>query len=511
MIGRHNSSRTTIKRLAAVTPALLRRHVMTVAVTALVVAIVRKAWLDLDLAWDSLAYHLPLAAIRAGVVSEQQYHLSSRIRQLYDGFPILPEYMEGMLWRITSRPQAANFIGLIGLTCLVLLLLKVFRIPARYSLLAFLSIPIVLIQTTSSYVDLFGNCFVTIMLLLLFVMFLSPEAVSRLHIGVFFAAVCIALNTKTLYIPVTTAALAAFACVAYCDRSKLITVREEWRKSSHLMRVGMIALSFALVGAGYFNEIKNLVRFGNPVYPANIDIGPVHFKGTFSEGNEPEYLAHSLHSTKWLLSVLEYKAFEGRNPLWTNSQGDVPESSPAARMGGFFSPLVLFNVLWFCLLQTKLRRRFGWKPSYFMLLLTVFTSTLPASQESRYYMYWLLCLISINLFLVTSGLKRWEQTNAKIVFLGTMASFLVFVLCSTDFVYIRRRGWSTKRVVASFGIEGRLSAMHLRSGEAVCVLGKDRTTFLYAPSFNPALASGTHYRVMEAYNLDDCEGARIVP
>jgi hypothetical protein len=123
--------------------------ILAIPVLALLAAIVRKAWLDLDVAWDSLAYHLPFAGLRAGILSASEYHLSRLMLERYNGFPILPDLIQGALWRATSRIQAPNLIGLAGLLPLVGILKKVFRVPLTCSLVALLSIPVVLIQSTS--------------------------------------------------------------------------------------------------------------------------------------------------------------------------------------------------------------------------------------------------------------------------------------------------------------------------------------------------------------------------
>jgi hypothetical protein len=154
----------------------IRSGILAIPVLLLLAAIVRKAWLDLDTAWDSLAYHLPFAGLRGGVLSASEYRLSQFMLERHSGFPILPGLIQGALWRIASRIQAANLIGLAGLLPLVGMLKKVFRVPLTYSLVALLSIPVVLIQSTSSYVDLFSNCWRASMLLLILAPSYTPNA-----------------------------------------------------------------------------------------------------------------------------------------------------------------------------------------------------------------------------------------------------------------------------------------------------------------------------------------------
>jgi hypothetical protein len=487
-------------------------RVLSFVVAVLVVALARKAWLDLDVAWDSFAYHMPFMALRSGVVTGTQYHLSPYFRAMFDGFPSLPDYIQGLLWRLTSRPQAGNFIGLIGLLSLAATVKSIFRIPLTYSLIAFLSIPIVLIQSTSSYVDLFGNSMVAILLLLSFAAWMSPATLSAGRLLSMGTAFAVALNTKTLYIPAVGAAAVSTGVLILLQRNRrLHKLTGQWRRATLWKRsAGSTALAL-LLAAGCANYVKDWVRYGNPVYPVALNIGPIHFPGMVKENEEPFYLSRTPHSVRWLLSVLEYKAFEGRNPLWVNSQGNVPESSPASRMGGFFAPFVLFNVLWFVLLQYKAREQIGLIPTYSMAGLTIMTSALPASQESRYYMYWLLCLVSINLWLILTVLSGAERRQAKLLFIGTVLSCLVFVLSATGCSYIQRAGHSVRELRRVWGVDERLAQMHLHEDEAVCVLGKNQTSFMYAPVFHPELARKTHYRIIEAYVPADCMGAPVVP
>ncbi len=486
---------------------------LLIPVIVLLGALIRKAWIDVDVAWDSFAYHLPLAALRTGIISPEQYHLSARINSIHQGYSALADYFQGFLWRITGRVQATNFLGIFGLAFFSATLKRVFRISPVHALFCFFCIPVVLIQSTSTYIDLFGNCVLGSMVMVILAAWLWPERVSVKQILLVVALFCVVLNIKMLYLPVAPFWLLLFAAILYFQRDKLATLKVQWNNATSFARFALIAGVLALVSLGFVNEVKNALVFHNPVYPIDMRIGHIHFRGEIANTQiasvkEPAYLEHAPRVARWLLSVLEYRAFEGRVPLWTNSQGDVPFTSPALRMGGYFSPIVLFNILWFGLLQTRLRDRFGRKPAYFVCLLTVLTAFQPGAEELRYLMYWLLCLISVNLFLTTQLLE--ETKYARIIFLGTMAAFMIFVLCSTGFAYLRTNGWSVQQVSRMWGVDGKLSAMPPHDGEAVCVLGKGQRSFMYAPIFHPNLA-GLHYRVMEANTPAECQGARVLP
>jgi hypothetical protein len=488
------------------TPEIGNR-ILAIPVLFLLAAIVRKAWLDLDVAWDSLAYHLPFAGLHAGILSPNEYRLSRFMTDRYNGFPALPELIQGALWRVTSRIQAANLIGLAGLLPLVGMLKKIFGVPLTYSLVALLSIPVVLIQSTSSYIDLFSNCWMADMLLLMLAATLSPErfSIGRL-LGVF---VCFAVvfNSKMQLWPVALAALGVFLVLLWVTRRRyprlifFIENGERWRK------LGVSAAFAALLALSFIQPVMNWIEFRDPIYPLPIVGGKVIAPGEMAA--KPDYLAHSSQAFRWLVSTVEYKSFEGRRPLWTNGQGDVTADSPALFMGGDFGALVLFNILWLGFLQSKVKGRLGWAPCWFMGALTVVTALMPGSPQSRYYMYWIICLVLLNLVLIVNSLSGERGTDARILYVGGMASFLLFVLCATDFVYVHRSGTTMQGMAQT--VEKRLVDAHLREGETVCMANINPFALIYAPTFHPELRAKFHYKIQEIYDPHDCTGLRPLP
>jgi hypothetical protein len=482
-------------------------RLLAIPVAFLLVAIVRKAWLDFDVAWDSLAYHLPFAGLRAGMLSASEYRLSRLMAQRYNGFPILPELIQGTLWRVTSHIQAANFIGLAGLLPLVGLVKKVFRVPLTYSLVALLSIPVVLIQSTSSYVDLFANCWMASMLLLIWAAILHPERFSAARLVGVFVCFAVVLNSKIQLEPVALAALGVFLVLLWVTRRRyarlsfFIENAGRWRK---LAVAGALAVVLAI---GFANSVKNWMEFRNPVYPLPIAGGRVIAPGELAA--KPDYLARSSQGFRWLLSTVEYKSFEGRRPLWTNGQGDVTMDSPALFMGGNFGALVLFNILWLGFLQSKVKDSVGWAPCWFMGGITLFTAFMPGSPQSRYYMYWIVCLVLLNLVLIVNSLSGERGRDARILYVGGMASFLLFVLCATDFVYIHRSGTTIKGMAQK--VEKRLVDARLREGETMCMANTNPFALIFAPEFHPELRAQFHYKIQERYEPADCEGLRPLP
>jgi hypothetical protein len=486
--------------------------VLAVPVLWLLAALIRRAWLDIDTAWDSLAYHLPFAALRIGIISPAQYHLSHGIATYYAGFPVIPDYIQGLLWRVTARPQAANLAALFALLVLVGCLWLIYRIPGTDAVIAFLAIPVVLIDSTSAYVDLLTNCVMTILLLFIFRALVFPSRFRMRDLLGAAAAFAVVTNCKLPFVPIGTVAFIALAGILYVNRKQLVQLFYDFSSYSRLLQAAYLTLILVALGLAYYKSFQNWRYFGNPLYPVAVHYGPLQLPGLLdSGGTTPAYLRQAPKALVWVLSVLEYNAFDGRIPFWTNGQGDLKWTSPAFRMGGYFGAFVLLNAFWFAFLQFRVRRKFGWKPALFMGAITAGTAILPAAHELRYYSYWMLSAVAVNLILLMHGLHGDERFNARLFYLAGAASCLAFVLSSSGAVYIRKTGAEPDRLVEGLGITKRLSDMNLRQSEAVCVIGKDPLTFLYAPFFNHDLASRTHYTVLEAYTLEDCNGKRVVP
>lgn len=484
---------------------------LAVPALGLLAALIRRAWLDIDLAWDSLAYHLPFAALRTGIVSPAEFHLSTSLAAFYAGFPVFPDYFQGWLWRMTSRPQAANFAALFALLVLVGYLWLILRIPGTDALLSFLAIPLVLMQSTSAYVDLLTNCAMTILLLFVFRALLFPSRIRIRDLLGAAAAFAVAANCKLPFAALGTVALIALAGLLWVNRAQFASMRRELRRRSRLWQVAYLILILAALGLAYGKTIQNWYLLGNPVYPVAVQIGTWKPPGVFSpSGTTPVNLRQLPREFVWVLSVLEYNAFDGRVPFWTNGQGDVKLTSPAFRMGGYFGALVLLNVFWFAYLQIRVRRRFGYKPALFIGAITAVTAILPSAHELRYYIYWMLSLVAVNLVLLMHGLHGDQRFHARLAYLAGAAACLAFVLLSSGGAYIRSTGVGPKQLVEDLGITKRLLQMNLGQGEVVCVLKKSPVEFLYAPIFNQDLASSTHYSVLEAWTPEDCNGKRVV-
>src|SRR5664279_1626941 len=108
--------------ISGFTQSILFRRVLVVAASLLSLSILLKAVFDFDTQWDSLWYHLPFAARLWGTVSESSVRFSPLLENRYAGFPLLAEYLQGLAWYVTGRPESANLVAFLSLAVYLLFL-----------------------------------------------------------------------------------------------------------------------------------------------------------------------------------------------------------------------------------------------------------------------------------------------------------------------------------------------------------------------------------------------------
>jgi hypothetical protein len=120
----------------------------------------------------------------------------------------------------------------------------------------------------------------------------------------------------------------------------------------------------------------------------------------------------------------------------------------------------------------------------------VVTSLSLQSHELRYYLYWMLLLVSLNLILWTPRFPMavgWVAASAcAIVVLGTAAR------------YVWPSGDSFNELLQSKVDRDLLEGA--RSGQRLCI-AREPWTFLYAPMFHPSMGP---YAVQEATADAEC-------
>lgn len=462
-------------------------------VAVYLVSIAATAWLRLDLSWDSIAYHLPFAAIRAGLVSYSDFVVPGPHMALLDGFPPLLDYIKGMMWKLTGRPEATQLFNLIIVGGGALALSKFFRLPAAVVILAVLAIPVGQIEFASNYTDLPVNFLLAFSLFAAVHAWISPEQHRPIHGILCAGALCLATTFKVTAIPFSLIVWTMYAFTAsFSWDGGAGTYLARMRKESSVKYLSALALG-GLVSLGY--GMVNLMKMGNPLFPVPIDLGFVSLPGTVPTSNwaAAAYVMDYPRPARWLISVLEWRAFDLRPIPYVISQGDVPDTAMSYRMGGLFAQQLLLSFG----LVLLLRKRIGGSLAVRVLILhalaAIVVSSVPGSHEMRYFFFWYLCF----LWSIYAMLKnKVSDTAFSTILVISLAASAVYITCITGARYVYPfKDMQSSAELAGGGISSQV-LKHIRNGErSFCVVDKDPFGFLYSRPFNQNATGEAKYQV----------------
>lgn len=469
------------------------QHWVAALVCLYLLSIACTAWMRLDLSWDSIAYHLPFAAIRAGLVQYDDFIVPAHHMALLDGFPPILDLIKGTMWRLTGRPEATQLFNLIVVGCGSVVLSRAFRLPAAVAILAVLAIPVGQIEFASNYTDLPVNFLLAFALFAAAHAWISPAEHRGVHGVLAAGALCLATTFKVTAIPFSLIIWAAYVFAAsFAWGGGADTFLGSMRKASLPKYISVIALG-AAVSLGY--GLVNLVKMGNPLFPVPIDLGFVGLPGTVPASNwaAADYAMEYPRPLRWLLSVMEWHAFDSRPIPYTISQGDVPSTAKSYRMGGLFAQQLLFVLM----LLVLMWRRVGAGLAARILLLYAGTaavvSLVPGSHEMRYFFFWYLSFLWAVYAILRS--KLVEDAFGSLL-LASLAASAIYITSITGahYVYPLKHLRSAEEI-AEGGISG-VVLQHVRNGErSFCVVDKDPFGFLYSKPFNQRATAGIEYQV----------------
>lgn len=465
-------------------------RVLRVVAAGLLVSLSVAAWHDVSKAWDVWYYHLPFAGRLAGMIDPSSFAFGRSNQARFDGFPLFGELVQGLLWRITGRPEAASFFALAALPGLAWFLKRAFAVPPHLSVIAFLAIPLVQIHATAGYVDLTANACVTMLALLAYRQVVLREAPSLRVLASGSALAVAAANTKFQLVP------AVFVAAAVLVATSLP------RSPSRRYRLAAIAAALPFVLA---TPIKNAIRHGNPVWPVELRVLGVslpHVEGAYA--SSPVWLEHVPGPLRWAASVLEL----GLSPIASHGRWSIdqwtPPGEPGYRMGGFFGAYVIVNVAALVAAAFVLRSRESKVALAFAGGATVVACLMPQAHELRYYLFWMLLLVALNLIVWSRGRERDVTAARATTAMALVASLALAVVgWSTGGTYLYPSGDSFAQLVDAK--VDRAALQRVAPGERVCI-PRQPWTFLYAPRFH----AGRPYSVQEAEGPDECAGARLL-
>lgn len=452
------------------------------AVAALLFAsIVVSAWHDVSQAWDSGYYHLPFAARLGGVIGPDSYVFDRANQARFEGFPLLGELLQGLLWRLTGRIECASLVAVASVPLFAWFLRWRFDVPMALSTIALFAIPLVQTHATSCYVDLPANAAASVVVLVAIEAVSTRREISMRALALVCACAAIAANMKALLHIILSVALLVIA----------------WRLFQQSARKKMIVLALA-APIIFATPLKNLALHHNPYFPLQLTIAGHVLPGVEEPySSSPPWLASAPRPVRFACSLLEIGARRFTDERrWSVDQW-MPESS-GSRMGGFFGLYVVLNLL---LLGWKaLRDREGTarRAGLAFLAFTSLVSLMPQSHELRYYLSWMMVLVALNAWLVCRSSSA-EVSLDRTMFGIFATAALLCVVAVTRADYVVPSGSSLTQLLDEKVDERALAAV--RDGARVCV---DRApwTLYYAASFHPP----RHYVVQEAETAAGCAG-----
>jgi hypothetical protein len=476
-----------------------------------------KAIIDMDTNYDVGWYQLPFAARIWGIVPEKEFLAENAIEYRFDGFPLLANFLQGFLWKITGRMQAANLVSYFSLLIYFFFLRSYFKVPLYLSVIAIFTIPAVLTHACTSFVDLPGNIGVSVLMLMVYNFFRQSRLPKRKEVLAAFLGAATAANIKPQLQPLVfllyliAGIRLIWLYIKYTDSTK--------RRLKLTIPLAIIAsvLIFA-------TPIKNVALYGNPFYPIKVEVAGIvlNYKltpDTYSQGNRPQ---------KWLQSI-----FEINTPRWTADQWNQGNPKHLDRAGGFFAAYVIFNLLLLLGLSireqlqnrqssTKDKSRNATTALITVLLVSFIPANFPQSHELRYFMFWMITLVSLNLCIVTSLQKqavRWLQPK----YLGVICLIFLTIVCIKieDFYlqpafvklgsFINNNTYVKKELLEQMTPNERtcmISRHGIPNPNAVSV-AQVQNAFYYSSYFHPEIKYD--YSIKAAVDPRDCGDLKIIP
>lgn len=504
------------------TPAQKRSRIdwiLILLALALFVVLALRAAVSLDPSVDAWWYRLPWAARLAGLMPENGYVLSDFWEQRFAGFPVLIEWIQGQLWRLTGRPQMANLVALGSLVVFVVFLRLRFKVPTVLALLGLVAVPAIQVSATGTATDLPANLALTAAMLMLMPLF-SLRGAPRLHdAAVFFLACALAVHAKLEMLPLVGVVFALG--LVGLTVTRLSSRKEGSRLVTRLLGIWI----FAAIGAAivFLIPIRNVVVHGDPIYPMGLKAGTLSYAGPqdtielrgdglarVAPGAQPDALAPQAATTAQPASPLEAAAqpYKERFLAWSDQVLDVgaqPLFGDAAwakagalklplavQDGGFLGWYVLFNLGLFALLVLSgILSRLG-----ILSLLAVGTAlaiVVPDQTALSSYPFWIVLLISLNLIMLRprGDLKPSSASTTLQRLFGLVAVLALGLgVYATQGSTLRPSFQSLDAFLAAKRDPAVLA--QVQANPASCLVGEERDrVFLYAPLFNP----GQQYRL----------------
>jgi hypothetical protein len=454
--------------------------IMKWAAVILLALIAIKSLVDVDKAWDVWSYHMPFAGLLWGMSSPETLFFDSDIQVRFEGFALFGEWLQGLFWFITGHFESGNLVGFLSLLLYIFFLKSQFNIPIYLSTFALLAVPLIQMHAVSSYVDLPGSLAVSVLIMMTYKIYSRPNDICKNDIYLIFLGAACAANIRLKLIPIVFFIL-LFTIYKltkiYFDKRKTGLEKIPGNKFVYSVFLGALLIIFA-------TPIKNTLINGNPVYPVKIQIGDITLNNA-----EPIYGSPKVPGQDtprfiiWLYSIFEFIPMALFFKHWVINAWWLWVGT---RFGGYFGAYVLFNLIFFFgLIKTNWSRDTKILGILFIIM-TAISSLMPSSQQVRYYMFWMIVLISINLHLVCKFSR--EGQVAKFLNVHTISlvacSALVVVVIFTKGEFVVPKFYSLDDFKSDY-IKPKLLTS-LQNNEGRCISRRQVPLFyLYSSALNP--------------------------
>lgn len=412
-----------------------------------VLLLVLRSVMIADASWDTLSYHLSFSAMRVGLLSHDNFILTKPLLASYYGFPSAIYYLKGFLWSVTGKAESAQLVSILSVVIFVLFAKKTLRIPVEWLAIGVLSIPTIQIGASSNMTDVPANMGMAMVFLSLYKLITQPTQITKTDFLWLLIACLITSGSKPQAVVIGGILFAVYVTTFFLLRTGgTIKYSELLTKKMAVLWLVVCAVAIS------YPALINIYSYGNPMYPMDLNIGSVHLKGVFnaSNWNDTEYLKSLPQQTKWLLSVLEFHAFDFRPLAYTVGQGDVPLESKSFRTGGYFSPLILMSLFVIVLLAIKSVRYEYVRGLLLLVCLTVLVASLPGSNELRYYSFWAISIVAIAIDQLESNKDDLQLKGIFLAYKAFLVISFIFVAFITGGEYFKWQGSSYAELANSF-------------------------------------------------------------
>jgi hypothetical protein len=335
-----------------------------------------------------------------------------------------------------------------------------------------------------------------------YLLFVSETRPKWDQILVLLLGAAVAANTRLQLIPIVV------ACLVFAVPKIVLSYARDERFAAGPLRswkmlLASLALCMALAVVGA-TALRNTLLYGNPAYPVSVSLGSVTLNHVEEVLEDPVIPGKDLsRPALWLYSVFELVPRPFVRQDWSI---DLASGVDGAELGGFFGAYVAAHLVLLVYLAYRTRSRRGSVAVLAVVVMSALSAVMPSASRLRYYMYWMIVLVSLNLNLVCYFAKAGllpKHLNARTVALACGAA-LAIVIVSTRAEYVRPLFYSFDEFMKRKVDPTILAQIH--DGESVCLyLPQFQFNFLYASMFHPP----RHYSIMTAFPKD-CGARKLV-